>query len=164
MTNQTPSASGPKTPRRELLEEAADLIDGDRNVSYGSPTQNFENIAELWNVRFAHMLKDGAKFSAADVADAMILLKVARNIAQQKRDNWADIAGYAGCGYEATLPEESAPKKNPYAKGGMVVGVDPSKPDTFITINTSPDTSAQSIVNGIAEEIVKANKLRNTQR
>lgn len=79
------------------------MIDGDRNVSYGSPTQNFTNIADLWTTRFSHMLKDGESFTAADVADAMILVKVARNIANQKRDNWADIAGYAGCGYEATL-------------------------------------------------------------
>lgn len=54
------------------------------------------------------MLKDGESFTAADVADAMILVKVARNIANQKRDNWADIAGYAGCGYESTLESAEA--------------------------------------------------------
>lgn len=122
MTNQTPSASGPsKPPRVEVLLEAAALIDGDRNVSYGTPTQNFTNIAALWNTRFAHMLK--SDFTAADVADAMILLKVARNIAGTKKDNWVDIAGYAGCGYEATLPPPEPPKPEAFARGGSFVTV-----------------------------------------
>ena len=92
---------GPKPPRVEILEEAAGLIDGERNVTYGTPTQNFTNIGEMWTTRFRHKLKDGEEFNASDVADAMILLKVARNIAQKKRDNYVDLAGYAGCGWEA---------------------------------------------------------------
>lgn len=92
-----------RPPRVEVLNEAAGLIDGDRNVTYGTPTQNFTNIAEMWTTRFRHKLKDNEEFDAADVADAMILLKVARNVAQKKRDNYVDLAGYAGCGWEATL-------------------------------------------------------------
>lgn len=102
----TQSASGhDKTIRRQVLEEAADLIDGDRNVTYGTPTQNFTNIAEMWNTRFKHMLASGQEFTASDVADAMILLKVCRNIAQTKRDNYTDLAGYAACGWEAFVSE-----------------------------------------------------------
>lgn len=94
----------PSRPARvEVLEEAAGLIDGERNVTYGTPTQNFTNIGELLTTRFKHKLKDGESFTAADVADLMILVKVARNIAQVKRDNYVDIAGYAGCGWEASL-------------------------------------------------------------
>lgn len=89
-----------------LLQEAAELINGDRNVSYGTPTQNFENIAEMWTTRLKHKLKPGEQFVSTDVADLMILLKVARNIAQRKRDNYTDLAGYAGCGYEAMLKED----------------------------------------------------------
>lgn len=83
-----------------MLEHAADLIDGDRNHTYGSPTQNFQNIAEMWNVRFKHMLKDDVSFSASDVADAQIIVKVARGIANKTSDTYTDIAGYAACGHE----------------------------------------------------------------
>lgn len=101
-----------KTPRRELLEEAADLIDGDRNVTYGSPVQNFTNIADMWTTRLKHKMKPGEKITAVDVADLMVLLKVARNIANTKRDNFADAAGYAACGYEAMLDaQENGPIK-----------------------------------------------------
>jgi uncharacterized protein DUF6378 len=90
-----------RPPRVTLLNEAAQLITGDRNKSYGSPTQNFQNTADLWNVQFAHLLRDGAKFEAAHVSQAMMQLKLARMIAQPKRDNYLDIAGYAACGWEA---------------------------------------------------------------
>lgn len=91
-----------------MLEEAANLIDGARNETYGTPTQNFTNIAEMWNTRFSHLLKDGAKFTPSDVADAMILLKMSRNIAGKKRDNYVDVAGYAGCGWEAEQASQDA--------------------------------------------------------
>ena len=86
--------------RARVLEEAARLITGDRNKSYGSPTQNFQNTADLWSVQFGHLLKDGERFTASHVAQAMSLLKLARMIAGAKLDNWTDLAGYAGCGAE----------------------------------------------------------------
>jgi hypothetical protein len=88
-------------PRAAVLREAEGLITGDRNKSYGSPTENFTNIADLWNVQFRHKLQDGQRFTPTDVATAMIHVKQARLIAQPKRDNFVDIAGYAGCGWEA---------------------------------------------------------------
>lgn len=157
MTNQTPSASGPKSPRRDLLEEAADLIDGDRDKDYGSPTDNFEVIAALWTARFKHKLKDGETFTAADYADAMILAKVARNVQNAKRDNWADIAGYAGCGYETTLPKLE-PKKPQFARGGIV---DPGT-DTYITINSS-DSDASLVAQDIKNAITRASRTRRAR-
>lgn len=86
--------------RAMVLEEAARLITGDRNKSYGSPTQNFQNTADMWTVQFRHLLKDDAAFTASHIAQAMSLLKLARMIAGAKLDNWTDLAGYAGCGAE----------------------------------------------------------------
>lgn len=94
-----------KSVRRGVLEEAANLIDGDRNITYGPPTQNFQNISEFLTTRLKHKLKPGERITAHDVADIMILLKLARNIAQTKRDNAVDIAGYAACGWEAHIAE-----------------------------------------------------------
>lgn len=107
-------------PRSAILHEAAELIDGDRNLAYGTPTQNFANIAELWNVQFKHLLKPDAKFNASHVAEAQIHVKMARSIADKKRDNWLDIAGYAGCGYETTLPVPKKPHITITPNGGTV--------------------------------------------
>lgn len=90
----------PEPYRTQVLEEAKRLITDDRNKSYGSPTQNFTNTADLWNVQFGHKLKDDEFFTASDVAQAMVLLKMARMIAGPKKDHWVDVAGYAGCGAE----------------------------------------------------------------
>lgn len=100
-------AVGSLSPRAEILREAEKLITGDRNVTYGPPTENLTNIAELWTTRLRHKLKDGETIKPSDVADFMILVKMARNVAQPKRDNWVDAAGYAACGWEC-FEEENA--------------------------------------------------------
>lgn len=85
-------------PRVAVLNEASALITGDRNQTYGSPTENFANTAALWNVQIGHKLN--APLTAADVAQLMVQLKMARMIAQPKRDNYVDAAGYLACGWE----------------------------------------------------------------
>jgi hypothetical protein len=79
------------SPRRRLLEKAANTVDGDRDKEYGGPEQSFTTIARVWTV-----LK-GVEFTATDVAMMMAGLKLARlsNI-----DSWVDLAGYAACGFE----------------------------------------------------------------
>jgi hypothetical protein len=79
--------------REEVLEASRQLITGDRQDQYGPPQANFQNIASMWNIRFQHKLK--APLTAADVAHAMLLLKVARDIAGYKEDSAIDTAGYA---------------------------------------------------------------------
>lgn len=96
----------PQSERTKVLLEADKLITGDRNHTYGSPTENFANIAQMWNIQFKHMLKDDVEFEAKDVASAMISLKLARMIAGGSRDTWVDIAGYAGCGAECSTDEK----------------------------------------------------------
>jgi hypothetical protein len=96
--NATPPA--PRPPRSVLLQEADGLVTGDRNQSYGSPTENFQNTADIWTIQIKHLLKDDARLTAAHVAQLMMSLKLARLIAHPKRDNYVDIAGYAACGWE----------------------------------------------------------------
>lgn len=75
-----------------ILEEAQRLIHGDRNKNYGHPRENFADTAAL----FSGYL--GKEISDIDVANLMILLKVARvKGTGYHRDSFTDIAGYAGC-------------------------------------------------------------------
>jgi hypothetical protein len=91
------------TSRQEVIDEASKLIHSDRNASYGEPTQNFKDTAALWNTQFGHKLKE--PLTSTDVAQAMILLKMARMKASPKKDNWADAIGYAACGFECDVSE-----------------------------------------------------------
>jgi len=88
-------------PRVRILEEAGSLITGDRNKSYGEPTDNFNDIAAIWSVLIGHKLTED--LDPGEVASMMIGMKLVRMKAQPKADNWRDTAGYAGCGYEVDL-------------------------------------------------------------
>ena len=83
--------------RSEILTRAAEIVCGERDRQYGTPEDNFGLIASLWSDYLA------AKYvlDARDVANMMILFKVARNrTGKPTDDSWIDIAGYAACGGE----------------------------------------------------------------
>ena len=86
------------TPRTDLLRQAEQLINGDRNNQYGEPTQDFTRTARMWEAYL------GIPIRAHDVAALMCLLKLSRISWQpDKQDSWTDLAGYAACGWETTL-------------------------------------------------------------
>ena len=75
---------------------AAETVVKDREGSYGSPQENFERIAKLWNVILAGELGEEHKISAADVAMMMVAVKLARLIeTPDHKDSAIDLAGYA---------------------------------------------------------------------
>lgn len=82
---------------KSVLQEAEEVINGQRRTDYGSAKVSFERIAGL----FSSYL--GISIDAHDVAMLMVLLKVARskqgilNNGEPQRDSLVDIAGYAGC-------------------------------------------------------------------
>lgn len=101
------------SPRAEILDEAKKLILGDRNPQYGEPTQNFDRTAQILNAQ-GYRGPGGAPIQMHDVALIVIGLKLARMVeSPEKRDTWADIAGYVGCGWE-TIVKEMENRDNTY--------------------------------------------------
>lgn len=89
--------------RKQILDEAAKCVCGDRDEQYGSPERSFETISDLWfsYLRGRNLLRDDAYIKEEDVAAMMVLFKMARvATGQNKADNWIDAAGYAACGGE----------------------------------------------------------------
>lgn len=81
--------------RENTLRKAIEIVNGDREGQYGSPEDNFKIIASFWS----EYLK--TKITPGQVADMMILLKIARcSSGQYKDDNYIDICGYAAIGNE----------------------------------------------------------------
>ena len=80
--------------RRECLETAEHMLNGDREHDYGTPEDNFKTIAGLWSAYI------GKEISSLDVAMLMALMKIARIKAGTKPDSFVDLAGYAACGAE----------------------------------------------------------------
>ncbi|BBC53849.1 hypotheical protein [Mycobacterium phage PP] len=103
--------SGIPASQESILEEAQRLIHGPRNKNYGHPRENFADIAAL----FSGYL--GQEVSDVDVANLMILVKIARvKGTGYHRDSFTDIAGYAGC-VERIYEEEPEPEPEKVFEG-----------------------------------------------
>ena len=82
-----------------VIDTAKEIIYGDREKTYGHPSKNLENIADMWTIylRGRGLLDpNGDALTATDVCNTMILLKVARLANQPDHvDSIVDIVGYA---------------------------------------------------------------------
>lgn len=91
-----------KLTRADILHAAEKCVCGQRETDYGTPEDNFETIAGLWETYLSRACVDeagGVYIDANDVAMMMALLKIARIAAGGgKADSWIDLAGYAACG------------------------------------------------------------------
>lgn len=131
MTNATPE-------RVNILNDAAGLIVGQRQEDYGTPEENFERIAGYFNIHFKKNLENNIPATPRQMAEFMVLLKMARTINSPTRDSYVDIGGYAGIAGELAKNETSnkeasvpAEKEASNTTGGTWNG-----PVTF-TINTA---------------------------
>jgi len=85
------------TVRARVLDEAKRITSTDRNTSYGEPEDNFQRIADYWNVWLQDKLREDVKLGPGDTAALMILVKMAREMNAPNEDNKVDLAGYAAC-------------------------------------------------------------------
>ena len=83
--------------RPNILEEANDIVHGDRNTSYGDPSGNHETTAILFSHFLSRKYGKGTTplLNAEDVCIFNILQKISREASSHRRDNLVDIAGYA---------------------------------------------------------------------
>ena len=79
--------------RGAILDKAKQIINGERQDQYGSPEDNFSDIAVLWTWWASKSKSFG--FSRNDVAMMQALLKIARiRSGSGKEDSYIDCAGY----------------------------------------------------------------------
>lgn len=83
-----------ETYRNKCFDMAKERVNNKSINDYGEPENTFALIAKFWETYL------DCKINEEDVANMMILLKIARNTQQTKDDNYIDIAGYASCGYD----------------------------------------------------------------
>lgn len=87
--------------RSEILQQAEQAINGQRELDYGTVEDNFSLIARLWSEYL------GRSISPVDVSMMMCLLKIARiKNGGGTGDSFVDLAGYAACGGEIRTSEE----------------------------------------------------------
>ena len=92
--------------KQEISRQAIDIVDGELTGQNRSPENSFGNIANFWGDYLQTTI------TPIDVANMMILLKVARNMSGvYKEDNWVDICGYAANGGEIESKTELTKKR-----------------------------------------------------
>lgn len=82
---------------KSVLDEAKEIIYGDREKTYGHPSKNLETIAQMWGAYLeAKGVKLYSKLTPQDVSVMMVLVKCARLANDPThRDSVVDICGYA---------------------------------------------------------------------
>ena len=111
--------------RSKVLDTVRAAVCRDRQNSYGDAEDNFQNIADYWNL-WLKQRGFTAVLTSLDVAMMSALLKTARASANLTySDNWVDLAGYAVCGAgivaagnESASTPYAAPKIDPLAVYG----------------------------------------------
>ena len=88
----------PKNIRSQILSRASDIINGNREDTYGTPQQNFACVAQIWSAIL------GIEISPAQVCLCMVGVKMARAATGKidHEDNWVDMSGFAACGGEVS--------------------------------------------------------------
>ena len=87
--------------RNKLLDEAKEVINGDRARDYGDAYDNHARICEGWNIIMGQALKSHGYLTPAHVALMMDWVKTCRLLHTIDHwDSWKDKAGYTGLGAE----------------------------------------------------------------
>lgn len=95
-------------PRAQICAEAAKLINGDRNKSYGDPAINLKAAQLMTNDFLTSYYESGKAMTQEDNAwlNAMqnVFIKLGRIATGEfKKDSYADCIGYLGIAYELAL-------------------------------------------------------------
>ena len=113
----------------DVLEEAKDLIYGQRSDDYGDAQSNFQRMADLVN---PIIKKADGNLTATDMALVMIQVKIARlQESPDHEDSWIDIAGYAALGAQIAITGPERPPTAPSkANGKGSIGPNDIRPES----------------------------------
>lgn len=92
--------------RRSCLEDAADLITGDRADSYGSFTAEATRLGRTWGALLG--IDDVPPHVVAAMLTALKLVRATNLVGPARLDNWVDAAGYCGLGAQVDVDTRGA--------------------------------------------------------
>lgn len=101
--------------RDSFIDEAKELINGDRASDYGDAYINHSNIAVGWTIIAKMAFEQNGNITASHVALMMDWVKSCRLANKiESQDSWSDKIGYSALGGEMST------KKSPADKAGEI--------------------------------------------
>lgn len=97
--------------RGDILNEARELTQGDRNKAYGPPGPEYVRLGAMITAYLSDKLKDGAAVDAVDAAQIMVLLKMNRSKMRGRRDTYVDQAAYSAIAGEIDDDGQETPSE-----------------------------------------------------
>lgn len=99
--------------RKQILENAISHTVGDRDVQYGSPEHNLNNVAMLWSAYISAKTGEPVLLSAQDVAWLNVLQKCGRTMTGEVSvDTYEDAAAYSAIAGELALRGNAPAEEN----------------------------------------------------
>ena len=146
MSDKEPGAGG-------ILRESASIVEGVRQKQHGDKERSFSVIAKFWTTYLhnRNIPEDmPSDISAFDVAQMMVLLKIARSIqGSPMRDHFVDEAGYAAIAGEIAeaqnLGDFSAPPESPEASKARGFPVCPAEPGFYCSAPISCSIAGECV-------------------
>ncbi len=87
--------------RNEVLDEAKELINGQRSEDYGDAYDNHARIADGWNIILRGAMLSHGHITPSHVTLMMDWMKTSRLLETiDHADSWVDKAGYTALGAE----------------------------------------------------------------
>lgn len=89
----SPKLVNPVPEHSAILQQADELINGQRAKDYGDANESFQQLAALWSPIL------GVQITPAQVALCLVQLKISRLLhTPNHTDSWVDAAGYIALG------------------------------------------------------------------
>ena len=133
--------------RQNVIRQVEKAVMSDRNQDYAPPEQNFQRIADLWNV----YLEGKTEVTPYDTAMLMVLVKVARSMASPHLiDHLVDIAGYAACAGDVMPPVPDGPT---FAGDLVSADVLPAAPDAAMPAEVKESVATDGGLPGDVEAV-----------
>ncbi len=80
-----------------VLQEAHELVFGDRQQAYDHPAKDYARTAKIWTGILLDKLRPGVEIEPHEATLMMAGMKISREVFKHARDNNRDGAGYFEC-------------------------------------------------------------------
>lgn len=132
------------TVKPSVFAEAEEIVNGDREQTYGHPAKNLAATALMWKAHIEAKYGIQVPLDCFDVAWMMVGLKQCRQMHMPKRDNLVDAIGYIGLDQKIQDYQEAQSCKEKATASSNLCSAQPSDSASPSSSNLSSSRLSES--------------------